>query len=186
MVVAPMAGNASFVEAPLEAGLALDPRVESILAPDAGSTRVTAGAYCPGVIALGLAAFARLMSGARARWVGCQPDTRQRVYFANHTSHMDAIVIWAVLPPAVRNLTRPVAARDYWNAGRIRRYLATREFHAVLIERALSGYHHNPVDDLVAAMGTAHSLILFPEGQRGTDPEPRAFRSGRRWGLHLT
>lgn len=134
--------------------------------------------YRAGVIALGLAAFARFMSGARARWVGCQPDLAQRIYFANHTSHMDAIVIWSVLPPGVRDLTRPVAARDYWEAGRIRRYLATREFHAVLIERGISSYHHNPVDDLVEAMGTRHSLIFFPEGQRGLGPEPGPFRSG--------
>jgi len=144
----------------------------------ARSTSPDAGAYSPPVIALALAAFARLMSGARPRWIGCQPDARQRVYFANHTSHMDSVVIWAVLPPEVRRVTRPVAARDYWLAGRVRRYLATREFNAVLIERALTGYHHNPVDDLVEAMGTRHSLILFPEGQRGTEPEPRPFRSG--------
>jgi 1-acyl-sn-glycerol-3-phosphate acyltransferase len=142
------------------------------------STRAGARRYRPGVIALGLAAFARLMSGARARWVGCQPDVRQRIYFANHTSHMDAIVIWSVLPPPVRELTRPVAARDYWAAGRIRRYLATKEFHAVLIERGISSYHHNPVDDLIEAMGSRHSLIFFPEGARGSEPEPGPFRSG--------
>lgn len=146
--------------------------------PRERSTGRVAGAYSPPVIALALAAFARLMSGARPHWVGCLPDPRQRVYFANHTSHMDSVVIWAVLPPKVRRVTRPVAARDYWLAGRVRRYLATREFNAVLIERALAGYHRNPVDDLVEAMGTRYSLILFPEGQRGVEPEPRAFRSG--------
>lgn len=125
-----------------------------------------------------LAAFAQMMSGARPRWVGCRPEIRQRVYFANHTSHMDALVIWAVLPREVRRVTRPVAARDYWMAGRIRRHLATREFNAVLIERAPTGYHHNPVDDLVEALGSSYSLIFFPEGQRGREPEPRPFRSG--------
>jgi len=125
-----------------------------------------------------LAAFAKTMSGARPRWVGCRPDTRQRVYFANHTSHMDALVIWAVLPLEVRRVTRPVAAKDYWMAGRIRRHLATREFNAVLIDRAITGYHHNPVDDLVEALGTRYSLILFPEGKRGTEAEPARFRSG--------
>ena len=143
-----------------------------------GSTCAAPRGYRAGVIALALAAFARLMSGARPRWVGCRPDTAQRIYFANHTSHMDALVIWSVLPPAVRALTRPVAARDYWGAGRVRRYLATREFHAVLIERGVSSFHRNPVDDLVEAMGVRHSLIFFPEGQRGTEPEPGAFRSG--------
>jgi len=125
-----------------------------------------------------LAAFARTMSGARPRWVGCQPDPRQRIYFANHTSHMDAVVIWAVLPPTLRILVRPVAAKEYWMAGRVRRYLATHEFNAVLIDRGVHDFHHNPVDVLAEAMGTRYSLIFFPEGQRGTDPEPREFRSG--------
>lgn len=127
-----------------------------------------------------LAAFARTMSGARPRWVGSKPEPTQRIYFANHTSHMDAIVIWSVLPPALRAVVRPVAAADYWAAGRVRRHLAMREFNAVLIDRGGEGRERgeNPVDVLIEAMGTRYSLILFPEGTRGTDPEPHEFRSG--------
>ena len=55
-------------------------------------------------------------------------DTRQRIYFANHTSHLDALVLWAALRPEVRSLTRPVAARDYWTADPVRRHLATCVF----------------------------------------------------------
>ena len=65
-----------------------------------------------------LAAIAKLLSGATVRWDDCQPDTCQRVYFANHTSHLDALVLWASLPRDVRDLTRPVAAKDYWAKGR--------------------------------------------------------------------
>ena len=60
-----------------------------------------------------LSFIAKLLSGATARWVDCQPDTCQRVYFANHTSHLDALVVWASLPPDVRALTRPVADQQY-------------------------------------------------------------------------
>jgi 1-acyl-sn-glycerol-3-phosphate acyltransferase len=41
----------------------------------------------------------KLISGANVRWTGCTPDARQRVYFANHTSNLDAAVVWASLPP---------------------------------------------------------------------------------------
>ena len=82
-----------------------------------------------------LALLARFLSGASVRWIDSQPDTCQRVYFANHTSHMDAIVIWSSLPRPVRALTRPVAAKDYWMGGPIRRHLANRVFNAILIER---------------------------------------------------
>ena len=126
----------------------------------------------------------KLLTGSSVRWVGCEPGTRQRVYFANHTSHLDALVLWAALPPAARVLARPVAARDYWEKGAVRRHLATRVFNAVLIDRhqATTGGDraHNPLEPLFDALADArgHSLIIFPEGTRGTGPEPAAFKSG--------
>jgi 1-acyl-sn-glycerol-3-phosphate acyltransferase len=125
-----------------------------------------------------MVALARVVSGARPRWAGCAPDTRQRIYFANHTSHLDALVLWAVLPPPVRLLTRPVAARDYWTAGRLRRHIAEDVFHAVLIERKKPTTHDNPLADMMNALGDKHSLIVFPEGGRGTGPEPGPFKGG--------
>lgn len=122
--------------------------------------------------------LAKLVSGARARWTGCAPDTRQRIYFANHTSHLDALVLWAVLPAPMRALTRPVAARDYWTAGRLRRRIAEDVFHAVLIERKKPTTHDNPLEDMLNALGEKHSLIVFPEGSRGTGPEPAPFKGG--------
>lgn len=125
-----------------------------------------------------MALLARLVSGTNGRWVGCEPDTRQRIYFANHTSHLDALVLWAVLPPEVRALTRPVAARDYWMAGKVRRYLAERVFHAVLVERKKPTAHDNPVVQTLEAVGETGSIIIFPEGGRSLGPEPAPFKSG--------
>src|SRR5262249_50037397 len=79
------------------------------------------------------AALVRLLTGLNGRWRGCAPDERQRVYFANHTSNLDGPALWAALPPPVRELTRMVAARDYWDAGPIRRHFARNVFNAVLI-----------------------------------------------------
>jgi len=125
-----------------------------------------------------LAAIAKLITGASARWVGCAPDIRQRVYFANHTSNLDALVIWASLPSPMRALTRPVAARDYWIKGSVRRYLANHIFNAVLIERKKPTAHDNPLADMLAALGDRHSLIIFPEGGRQTGEEMAPFKGG--------
>ncbi|NOS68413.1 MAG: 1-acyl-sn-glycerol-3-phosphate acyltransferase [Verrucomicrobia bacterium] len=126
----------------------------------------------------GLMVFlAKLISGANARWLGCVPDTRQRIYFANHTSNLDALVLWAVLPAEVRALTRPVAARDYWSTA-IRRYIADKIFHAILIERKKPTARDNPIEQILAAMGNEKSIIIFPEGGRQTADEPVAFKSG--------
>ncbi|HVA48251.1 MAG TPA: lysophospholipid acyltransferase family protein [Pirellulales bacterium] len=125
-----------------------------------------------------LAALARLISGASARWIDCQPDTCQRVYFANHTSHLDALVIWSALPADVRGVTRPVAAKDYWEAGRIRRYLSTQVFEALLIDRRHIKVHQSPVDLMLKEIGDKYSLIVFPEGHRSIDGEIHEFKSG--------
>ena len=120
---------------------------------------------------------AKFLSGASVRWVDCQPDPCQRVYFANHTSHLDALVLWAALPRAVRMVTRPVAARDYWERGWIRRHIA-RSFHALLIDRKKIKVHRSPVDVMLREMGETYSLIVFPEGSRNEGEELGTFKSG--------
>lgn len=124
-----------------------------------------------------LAFTAKLFSGATLRWVDCQPDTCQRVYFANHTSHLDALVLWSSLPRDVRAVTRPVAAKDYWDRGWIRRYIANI-FNALLIDRREIKVHQSPVDLMIKAIGDKYSLIVFPEGGRSVDGETRDFKSG--------
>jgi 1-acyl-sn-glycerol-3-phosphate acyltransferase len=124
-----------------------------------------------------LAAVAKLVSGATLRWVDCQPDVCQRVYFANHTSHLDALVLWASLPRDVRAVTRPVAAKDYWDRGALRRYMA-RQFNALLIDRREIRVHQSPVDLMIDAIGDKYSLIVFPEGGRSNDGELGEFKSG--------
>ena len=125
-----------------------------------------------------VAGFARLVSGARVKGEGAVPDARQRIYFANHTSHLDAVVLWAALPPATRSRTRPVAAREYWEDCGLKRYLADQAFHALLIPRARPAGEPGGVERMVEAMAEGYSLILFPEGTRGSGPHVGPFRSG--------
>lgn len=120
----------------------------------------------------------RLFSGSGARWQGCGPELKQRVYFANHTSNLDGPILWASLPSPVRALTRMVAAKDYWSASRLRLKLACDVFNALLIERKKPTPECNPLDDMVNALGDRHSLIIFPEGGRQTTPEPQPFKGG--------
>lgn len=124
-----------------------------------------------------LALIAKLLSGVSVRWIDCQPDTCQRVYFANHTSHLDALIIWSSLPAEVRDLTRPVAAKDYWVRGKVRPYLA-KQFNALLIDRKEIKVHQSPVDLMIREIGNTHSLIVFPEGSRNADPDMKEFKSG--------
>lgn len=121
--------------------------------------------------------MARVVSGYTVRWVGCGPDTRQRIYFANHTSHLDAVVLWSALPREIRALTRPVAALDYWGGSGFRRYLA-KSFNALLIDRKEIKVHQSPVELMMREIGDIYSLIVFPEGSRSSDCEMSDFKSG--------
>jgi 1-acyl-sn-glycerol-3-phosphate acyltransferase len=124
-----------------------------------------------------LSLAAKLLSGATVRWFECQPDPCQRVYFANHTSHLDALILWASLPRQIRELTRPVAAKDYWDKDFLRRYMA-RTFNALLIDRDEIKVHNSPIDLMIREMGAEYSLIVFPEGTRNTGEEMQEFKSG--------
>ncbi len=121
--------------------------------------------------------LARFFSGYTVRWVDCQPETCQRIYFANHTSHLDAVVLWSALPPEIRALTRPVAAKDYWGKSTWKRFLA-RSFNAMLIDRKEIKVHESPVDLMIREMGDIYSLIVFPEGSRAEDGAMGEFKSG--------
>jgi 1-acyl-sn-glycerol-3-phosphate acyltransferase len=124
-----------------------------------------------------LAGIAKLLSGASVRWIDCQPDTCQRVYFANHTSHLDALVLWSSLPRELQSLTRPVAAKDYWDRGPIRRHIA-KSFNVLLIDRTKIKVHQSPVEMMLREIGDRYSLIVFPEGGRSSGDDVGEFKSG--------
>ncbi len=120
----------------------------------------------------------RLFTGAQARWTGCGPELRQRVYFANHTSNLDFVLLWAALPRPLRERTRPIAAHDYWTASPHRLFLAEKVFRAVLIERKQVTRANNPLIHMLGALDAQDSLIIFPEGGRNPDGPVGEFKSG--------
>jgi len=120
----------------------------------------------------------RALVGASPRWVGDGPSRAQRIYFANHSSHIDTVALWAALPPELRATTRPVAAADYWGTGAIRRYIVLKGLNAVLIQRSRSDPAVDPLQPLCEALDRGDSLIIFPEGTRQAQPLPGPFKSG--------
>lgn len=123
--------------------------------------------------------FARLLTGAQPRWLNCEPGSAQRIYFANHASHGDFVLVWSSLPPRLRARTRPVAGSDYWDRGALRRFVIRDVFNAVLIDRDGGTREADPIATMQAALAEGSSLILFPEGTRNTTEERLLpFKSG--------
>ena len=127
-----------------------------------------------------LIGLARFLVGGRPEWLGTQPSLKQRIYFANHGSHLDTILLWAAIPTRLRPTTHPVAAADYWGKGRLRRSIALDLLNAVLVDRSGGGAASGqdalaPLED---TLERGHSLIIFPEGTRGGEKLPAPFKSG--------
>lgn len=123
--------------------------------------------------------LARAITAVRGEWRGVGPDLAPRIYFANHTSNGDFLLIWTALPAPLRARTRPVAAADYWQKDCLRRFVGARVFRAVLIEREAVSRTRNPIPQMAAALDEGASLILFPEGTRNlTEEALLPFKSG--------
>ncbi|MEP6874385.1 MAG: lysophospholipid acyltransferase family protein [Burkholderiales bacterium] len=131
----------------------------------------------PEAAGLLLATIARLITGAQGHWYGSPPKAEQRIYFANHQSHFDWVLIWAALPQDLRSITRPIAARDYWTGSRLKHWITREIFNAVYVSRERSA-DEDPLEPLMEALRHGDSLVIFPEGTRGNKPEPAAFKAG--------
>jgi 1-acyl-sn-glycerol-3-phosphate acyltransferase len=124
-----------------------------------------------------LLGLVRLLTGAQARWYGCPPKAEQRIYFANHQSHVDLVMIWAALPRELRHVTRAIAARDYWTRTPFKRWLTREVFNVIYVSRERQA-DEDPLEPLIEALERGDSIILFPEGTRGHAEEPQAFKAG--------
>jgi len=122
---------------------------------------------------------ARLLTGARSLWVGCEPELKQRIYYANHNSHIDFILLWSSLPIHIRRQTRPIAASDYWLKDGFRRFLIQDTFSGVTIQRNRSD-QQDPLQPVKDVLAEGYSIIFFPEGTRNLndDIELLEFKSG--------
>lgn len=124
-----------------------------------------------------IAALFRILCGTGTIWRCSALSPGQRIFYANHSSHLDFVLLWAALPNEIRQRTRPVAAADYWLSSPLKRFLAETVFQAVLIDRK-SGEPQEKQRQMVQALDEGSSLIIFPEGTRSFNGELQAFKSG--------
>ena len=124
--------------------------------------------------------FVSFITGVRPKFEGdITFSPEKKVYFANHASHGDFVMVWISLPKKWRKLARPVAGADYWLKGKFRRFIINNVFNGLLIMR--NGNDPKAItQQMSAALQEGSSLIIFPEGTRNMDDDVTLlpFKSG--------
>ncbi|MGD9690081.1 MAG: lysophospholipid acyltransferase family protein [Phycisphaerales bacterium] len=103
------------------------------------------------------------------------PPEPPLVLVANHASHLDALVLAAALPRALRARVFPLAAGDTFFTGPVLAGLAALVLNALPVWRKRAGPH--ALADLRERL-LASGFILFPEGTRTRTGEPGKFKPG--------
>ena len=124
------------------------------------------------VLGAAIRVLAHAVTGVRATWHAAPLTDAPRVYFANHASHFDIVLIWATLPKRVRQAARPVAGSDYWGSSPMRRFLGRHVFDVLPIDSAAAWIATGPLNRMADALDRGESLVLFPEGTRNTGEAP--------------
>ncbi len=105
------------------------------------------------------------------------PARRPFVLVSNHASHLDAVVLAAILPARHVGSVFPIAAGDTFFTKPATSIFATAFMNALPIWRRHCGTHS--LDDLRSRLTSGDCIyILFPEGTRTRDGTMGAFKPG--------
>jgi len=98
------------------------------------------------------------------------------ILVSNHNSHLDTLLLFAVLPVGRIARTHPVAALDYFSKSRVLFALVDFLFRPVWVDR--EGEAGKALPSILEKLDAGEDIILFPEGTRGEPGRLAPFRRG--------
>jgi 1-acyl-sn-glycerol-3-phosphate acyltransferase len=122
--------------------------------------------------------FLTLFIGLRVRGRDHLPQSGQFVLIANHSSHLDTASLLSLFPLTRLRRIQPVAAADYFESNRFISVITKTMFNILPIARKNITAENNPLRRMQAALESGQSLIIFPEGTRGSGDSIGPFRAG--------
>ena len=148
----------------------------------------------------GISGLITTLSGARVAAEGTDgtpPDfPPQAIYYANHSSHLDFVTLWSIMPAELQPKVHPIAAADYWGSG-FKKSVAQNIFNAHLVHRykdrphtradaqrttrrtsSGSSPHTSQLTGMTDILDAGESLLIFPEGTRGPGDQVATFQAG--------
>lgn len=149
-------------------------------APVAGSQRKWTGRRLAQMLffALAIKPFMALFIGLRVRGREHLTGSEPIILVANHSSHLDTMSLLSLFPLSKLRGIRPVAAADYFERNAFVSILTKTLFNILPIARKNITPENNPLRRMREAIAAGDSLIIFPEGTRGSGRELGEFRSG--------
>ena len=105
-------------------------------------------------------------------------NKKQFILIANHNSHMDTMAIMSAIPSRYIHKVHPIAARDFFGGSLFKKILMRYLVNATLIQRDRDDPNNDPIDSMDKMLKKSRSLILFPEGSRGTPGVMAKFKKG--------
>lgn len=109
------------------------------------------------------------------------PKEGPAILAANHTSHLDTLVLMSLYPLKDLHRVRPVAAADYFHKNRWIKWFATYCIDIIPIARNEIKAPSELFSGCYSALDNGDIVILFPEGTRSST-EDRIFKLKR--GIH--
>ena len=96
---------------------------------------------------------------------------------ANHNSHLDTLVLMALVPLHQIDRVRPVGAREYFHRNGLCRWLSNHLLGLIPISRG-QRCHRGVLEPCGEALAKGDTLLLFPEGSRGRPEELGCLKAG--------
>lgn len=128
--------------------------------------------------ALAIKPFMALFIGLRVRGREHLNAAAPFLLIANHSSHLDTLSLLSLFPLNRLRRIRPVAAADYFERNVFVSRMTRTLFNILPIARKNITAENNPLRLMREAIEAGDSLLIFPEGTRGSGSELGEFRSG--------
>ena len=125
--------------------------------------------------------FLLLAVGINARHRDRLPGAGPALIVANHNSHLDTLVLMALLPLRLLSRVRPAASAEYFLGNRWRAWLATRVIGIIPVAAGGGRSHAEVLGPVREALAAGDIVIFFPEGTRGEPEKLGKLRSGIIW-----